>query len=236
MNKKAGYRATWDPGKPLEIGFVGKLDRFGTFSVYTTLEQEGITPRVKKDESSSELDYTSTESVSIEAKASGTVPSAGSVLTNADAGFVINLNSDRSVVFKINGYKTHQITNLHEIEKLIIEKYKNSNWEEDWYIISELVEADQATIIISNSNKSKLELKAKADATADKLTLTNASLGLTVAKEQGSTLKFITQNNLTPLYKVVGVKNPFVEDRGESGDYELREIDFNDNEIEDEEM
>jgi len=208
MNKKTGYRATWDPGRPLIIGQIGKLDKSGVFTVYSSLEKEGIPIEILTDTSASEMDYTSHDQVNISIKAKGATPVTGSVLTKADAGFTIGFKSERAVVFQAKGFKTHQITNLKEIEKQVREKYKNGNWEKHWLIITTLVETSAATIIISNSKNVMLDLKAQANVGTAKLKLTDASLGLSVAREQGSTLKFLAEAGLTPLYTLSGIRHP----------------------------
>jgi hypothetical protein len=209
MNSKTGYRATWDPGKPLTIGSVGRLDNSGIFSVFTTLEKEGIPVELRVDDTTADLDYTSSESVTITTKLSGKVPVAGSFLTEADAGFNIEFKSDRSVVFQSQGNQTDQLTNLAEIKKMILQKYKEANWDKDWLVVTELVRAKSATIIIANSSNATLDLKANANMGAPSLKLTDLSLELMVAKEKGSTLKYIAQEGLTPLYRVMGIRKPF---------------------------
>lgn len=208
MNDKTGYRATWDPGRPLKIGQIGKLDQNNVFNVFSSLEKEGIPIEVMSDPSAIAMDYTSHENINITAKLSGSAPIAGSVLSDVDAGFNFEFKSDKSIVFQTSGHKTHQITNLAEIENHILEKFDNGNWDRDWLIITQLVEADTATIIISNSSNGSLDLKAKASVAAGDLKLTDASLGLTVAKEKGSTLKYIAQSGLTPLYRLMGIRHP----------------------------
>lgn len=209
MNTKTGYRATWDPGKPLSIGAVGRLDQSGVFSVFTSLEKEGIPVELKVDDTTADQDYTSSESVTITTKLSGKAPAAGSILTEADAGFNIEFKSERSVVFQSQGNQTDQLVNLAQIKKMILQKYKEGNWDKDWVVVTELVRARSATIIIANSSNATLELKANANAGTPTLKLTDLSLGLMVAKEKGSTLKYIAQEGLTPLYRVMGIRKPW---------------------------
>jgi len=234
MNSKAGYRASWDPGKPLKIGFVGRLDKSGVFSIFTSLEKESIPVETQVDDTTTDMDYTSNESVSITAKLSGTIPAAGSALTNADAGFTFEFKSEASVVFQSQGNQTNQLTNLAEIKKLILAKYRDGNWDKDWLVVTELVKAKAATIIISNSTNGTLELKANANVGTTNLKLTDLSLGLSVAKERGSTLKYIAQEGLTPLYRVMGIKKPLFSQTDivikgteeiEDSDFEIQEFD-----------
>ncbi|MEO6670130.1 MAG: hypothetical protein ABIN36_11680 [Ferruginibacter sp.] len=208
MNNKTGYRATWDPGKQLKLGQIGKLDKAGVFSVYSSLEKEDIPMEIDVDTTTLDMDYTSNDSVTISTKLSGKAPVAGSVFTDLDAGFTFDFKSSKSIVFQSNGNKTNQIVNIAEVTKLILQKYKDGNWDKDWLVITELVEAGAATIIISNSSDGKLELKANANAGAGNLKLTDVSLGLSVARETGSTLKYIAENGLTPLYRVMGIRHP----------------------------
>jgi hypothetical protein len=205
----SGFRATWDPGLPLKIGDIVKLDSFGAVNVYNSLEKVGIVPEVRTDESTTDLDYSSGSGITITVKGAGAAPVTGSVLTDADAGFNLQFTTEKSIVFKIAGYKTHQIINLGEIESFLLAKNKNGDWDKSWLIVTHLIVADTATIIIADKGNASIDLHAKAAVGAAQLKITDASLGLTVARETGSTVNFIAQNGLTPLYKVMGLKSPF---------------------------
>ncbi len=204
----SGFRATWDPGLPLKIGDIVKLDSFGAVNVYSSLDKVGIVPEVRTDESTTDLDYSSGSGIVITVKGAGTAPITGSVLTDADAGFNLQFTADKSIVFKIAGYKTHQIINLGEIEGFLLAKNKNGGWDKSWLIVTHLIVADSATIIIADKGNSSIDLHAKAAVGAGQLKITDSSLGLTVARETGSTVNFIAQNGLTPMYKVMGLRNP----------------------------
>lgn len=209
----SGYRANWEPNRPLEIGMVGLITS-GIFDVQTSLQRQGLKPDILKDTRPGQLDYTSGNTVSIQAKASGDAPIAGSIMSNLDAGFVIELKSSNAVVFKAENTLAHQIQNMAELEPAIIEKFDNGTWKKDWVIITQLQEATSATIIILNSNNSKIELEANAGIVTGELKLTDASLGLSVARETGSNFKFIAQHGITPLYRVMGIRHPLFSKPG----------------------
>jgi len=209
MNAQTKYRATWDPTKQLKIGYIGKLEQ-GVLSIYSSLDKEGIPLEVATDFSDAVMDYTSHDSVTITTKLSGSVPTVGSLFAASDMGFVFRFKNKEGIVFQTNNHKVHQLVNLAAIEDMVLDKYKNGNWDKDWVIITELIEAGNATIIISNSSNGTLELKVNADTVTDKLSLTNASLALSVIREEGSTLKYIAQDGLTPLYRVMGIQHPFL--------------------------
>ncbi|RYD98719.1 MAG: hypothetical protein EOP50_04730 [Sphingobacteriales bacterium] len=209
ISSKSGYRANWEPNKPLQLGMIGKLTD-GVLDVVSTLEQEGLTPKILKDDSLGELDYTSNDTVDIGIKLGGSAPVAGSVLSQAEAGFFLDFHGENAVVFQVKDTLTHQIINMGELEKEIIKRYKEGAWPKDWVIITQLLEAVSATIIVSNSSNNKIELKASANVGTPNLKLTDASLGLSVAREKGSSLKVIAQQGIMPLYRVMGVRHPFL--------------------------
>ncbi len=205
--KQTGYRATWEPNRPLFVGAIGKLER-GVFTIFTNLEKEGIIPEVVEDETEGFWDYTSYDSVSINFKLAGQAPLAGSALTEADAGVTIDFKNNEAVVFQADKTLTHQIINMAEIEKAIIEKYRKKEWPKDWLIVVQLIEAESATIIISNSTSNQIDLKAEANVGTSHLKLTDASLGLHLVREQGSSFKILAKNGITPLYRVMGIRHP----------------------------
>lgn len=209
----SGYRANWEPNRPLEIGMVGLVTN-GIFDVQTSLQRQGLKPDILNDIRPGQLDYTSGNTVSIQTKVSGEAPIAGSIMSNLDAGFIIELKSANAVVFKAENTLTHQIENMAELEPAIIDKFNDGTWKKDWVIITQLQEATSATIIILNSSNSKIELKANGGVATGELKLTDASLGLSVAKETGSNFKFIAQNGINPLYRVMGIRHPLFSKPG----------------------
>lgn len=204
---QTGYRATWEPNRPLYIGAVGKLED-GVFTIFSSLEKEGIVAEIMKDESAGVWDYTSSDSVNIGIKLAGQIPAAGSALTEADAGFTLDFKSQDAVVFQADKTLTHQIVNMGAIEREIIQKYRNDAWPKDWVVVTQLIEAESATIIISNSSNNQIDLKASANVGTANLKLTDASLGLQVVRERGSSFKVLAKNGITPLYRVMGIRHP----------------------------
>lgn len=236
LANQTGYRATWEPNKPLFVGAIVKLEK-GVTSLHSSLEKEGIKMDTKADTSEGSEDYSSNESVQISVKLSGQAPVLGSTLSQLDAGFSIDFSSDKAVVFQAEKTITHQISNLGEIEAEILKRVKEGSWQKDWCLVSEVVEATSATIIISQSSNSKLDLKATGNVGAKNLKLTDASLGLSVASQKGSILKIIAANGITPLYRLRGFKKswPFGKPGFEVKDSEeaLDEIAFDPAELED---
>lgn len=205
----SGYRATWDPALPLQIGDLVKIDDFGVLNTRGSLSDKGIQAVTRTSVSPLDLKLSSQQGIQVNVKAAGTLPVATSTLANADAGFNIQFGKNNGVLFNISGYKTTMITNLDEIEAKVLEQYRNKTWDADLLIITNLIQADSATIIISDQGSASIDLKASANVNAATLKITDASLGLTCTSQTGSTLQFIALGGLTPLYKVMGLHGSF---------------------------
>jgi hypothetical protein len=204
-----GYRATWDPALPLQIGDLVKIDDFGVLNIFGSLADKGIIPVVRQTVSPLDWKLSSQRGIKVNVKLAGKLPVATSTLADVDAGFNIQFDSSNSVLFNISGYTTSVITNLDEIEAAVLAQYHKKTWDADLLIITNLIHADAATIIISDKGAASIDLKAKANIQAGDLKLTDTSLGLTCTRETGSTTQFIALGGLTPLYKVMGLRGLF---------------------------
>lgn len=216
MKNKFGYRATWEPKLPIEVGAVGKLHQ-GVFVRYTSLAAQGITAEIVSSPSSGDLDYSSQGGVTVTKKLSGEVaPPEAAQLGQADAGIVVSFGVANGVVFEAKNTTNQSISNLMEVKKSVIDKIRRGEWEKDTVIVTEVIEAESATIIISQEKNGKIELKAKGDVKAGELQLANANLELEVVGHRNLATKIIAAGGLRPLFKVMGVKKDIFGAVGDS--------------------
>ncbi len=237
VNKKFKYRPTWVPGKPLKIGDIGILEK-GVFSHRGTLDEKGIPFTVRIDESDSDMSYSSEGGVTIAAKLAGKASMPESQLAEGDAGLTISFSKEKATVFKLNGTKTSIITNAGAVGQEILNRYIQNNWEKDWVVITELIEANSATILVSNSKESKVELKAKANVQASEdLDIADAGLGLSIVGKKDLAVEIVAKDGITPLFRAAGIKKKlfgsekFVA-RSILGDEVFAEINMTDEEFE----
>jgi len=211
MQAQSGYRATWEPGRNMVPGTIGRLDKEGRFVKLKKLRDLHIIPEIETDNSNStrEMDRTSSDKVNISVKLSGSAPLPGSMLSLKDTGFNISFKGERGIVFKISGYSTDEIVNLGTVEEKVISLYKNDKWDKSWLIVTQVIRAKSATIIISSGESASLELKAKAKVGSGAVKLTDAALGLKVTNQSGETTRILAEQNITPLYQVMGLEHPW---------------------------
>jgi hypothetical protein len=208
MYKKTSYRANWMPDKPLQIGDIGKLED-GTFTLFTTLEKQGIVFTTRERDSGLDLDYSSKDTVKISENTGAEIPIAKPV-ANIKAKLNIELKSEDSILYQTTGSKIIIIDNLDTIETEMLQRYKDDKWMKNWVVITEIIKTDFVTIIISQSKNNTLEFEASGNAKLQSINLADASLGLNLVRESGSSIKMLAKQNLTPLYKVRGIWDPWI--------------------------
>ncbi|HOY31449.1 MAG TPA: hypothetical protein PKW80_06190 [Bacteroidales bacterium] len=211
LYRQFDYFATWLPGTPLELGDIG-LFKNNEFTKISNLKNEGIVFQIKEDTTKTDLEHMTKGEVSVMTKIAGTVPALGSVLANGDAGFSISFSQENAILFKANGTLSPCISDQIKLGKEIIQRYQQGEWDKDWAVITELVTADSATIIISSSQDAKIELKAKADISTAKLDIADASLNLECAFSKDLYTKIVAEQGITPLFKMKKIRSSIFTD------------------------
>ncbi len=211
MTKEFGYHATWTPAIPIKLGDIGVFHD-GVFERVNSLKNLGFVieerPTLPPEKF---LEYKSEHSVNIKFKTAAEAAPVNSMLGAADAGVIIEFGKEGGVYFKANDVKTRSIENIGALHEFIRKTYDNGNgeWKRKWVVITELKEAASATILYSQSGNGKVEIKAKGDISLDKIDLANAESGLSIMPSSETDIAILAENNLTPLFKAIGVRKRF---------------------------
>lgn len=206
LKKQFDYLATWLPGTPIDLGDIGIL-RNNQFTKVSNLSDFGIEFEIEPDETKSDIEHSSKGAVSITTKASGTVAPQGRALGEIDAGIIVEFSKENAILFKANGTTSPCIKDQISLGKKIIELYKDGKWDKDWAVITELVDSESATILISSSSNGEIELKAKGEIEAAKLDIADAELGFELTFSKDLSTKIIAAESLSPLFKASKVKS-----------------------------
>jgi hypothetical protein len=94
-------------------------------------------------------------------------------------------------------------------------------WDKRWVVITRLVKATTATVIVSQSSNSSLEFSASANLASAYPALGKADAGLTMKHQSGSTIKVIGEKRLTPLFQLGCLKTGLF---GGSGKVQTRSL------------
>ena len=208
--KGLGYRPTWLPGTPINLGNIGVIED-GIFRPITDLAQLGIHFDVIVDTNQDAIDYSSTNGVSMSFKAGGETNGKFKAITRAEAGVLIEFSRKGAVVLQLRDVSFNRIADQHALSKAMLSSIAIANesnqWQRNWVVITEVARASRATIVVSGSGKSRLELKASGSTVP--ASLADVSAALSVAMESEISIKVIAKEGLTPLYRGLRVKRDF---------------------------
>lgn len=206
MAKSFGYLATWTPGVTLALGDVGVL-RKNLFTRISSLQNLGIAFQTREDQTREDQKYASSGSLSVVFKAAGQVPTAGSALTEAEAGVTIEFTRKKAVVYEALGCTSPSIDDQAKLGSEIIKRYKTGGWNKDWVVITELVMAESGTVLISEEKGAKIEISAKGTVAGAAFSLAEASVALAIVSQRDMQTTLVAKDGLTPLFRARGVKS-----------------------------
>src|SRR5208337_1697436 len=184
MNERFGYLAAWLPNTQLRLGDVGAV-RSHIFEQAATLSDLGIPVEVRDDPNAIDLDYTSSDSVAIEMKASGEATSGATPAPGAGGNISITFKAADAVVFQASGCRVSRIANLPAVAEAVIALFEKGRWAADRIIVTEVIKAKAATFLISNSRDAHIDLSLQARGWGGLPSLADASAGVAVTRAVG---------------------------------------------------
>ncbi|TAL34964.1 MAG: hypothetical protein EPN98_07870 [Phenylobacterium sp.] len=206
MREHFGYSATWLPTIALRLGDVGRLTG-GGYEPLGSLADFGIGFETRTGVAYAELSYVSSNAVTFTAKAAGATPAAGSALAHGDAGIQLSFAEKQAVFFQAAQCKTSEIAPLLVLEQQIVAAAEKGDWKKDYVVVTEVVEAQAATIVISSSGNALIELKAKAGASLAPATMVDLSADLSIAQSRDIGTQLVAQGGLAPLFRARSLHN-----------------------------
>jgi hypothetical protein len=231
MNEKFGYLATWLPNVQLKLGDVGFV-RNQVFEPVSSLRLLDIAFAIDRDQQAADLDYTSSDAVSIQTKAAGTAAGPAATGAQADGSISISFSRADAVVFQASGCVTSKIADVKSLGDEILSRYYRDAWDAQYVVITDLVTAKAATILISNSHDAHIDLALKAQVASAATKLADADATVSVTRASGIGTRIVADKGLTPLFKVAGVKRRLFRDetfaRRQVGDAQFIELSYKD--------
>lgn len=182
------YLANWLPTRELKVGDIGIWDRDAGFSKITTLKSKDVRFRTVPGDTSGTL----TSGATFGAQASGSVESA---TLAPDAKLTFELGAKGDFLFHAEGCTSATIDGGDAALRQLKSHLRDGLWDEDYIVITEVVTAARATIVLSESPGARFSLTGLKD----RNDLVSADLSLSV--EAGTVRQFLAEAGLTPLFR-----------------------------------
>jgi hypothetical protein len=206
------YWATWLPGSFVRLGDCGSIEDF-RFTRRSSLPSFGIPVGQPVPRSRGHLVHESKDGVSIQfhGGAAGSLPGAPN-LPGAAAGVTIAFASENGVVFAARDCKETEISEIDDLQTALRDAYANKGFPANYVVVTGVVEASAATILISSGKKASVTLSANVELTtlAD---IARADAGISIASSSGLATQYVAEGELTPLFKIMGFRRHWITRR-----------------------
>ena len=207
LREQYSYTPTWIPILAVRLGDVGRLTGNG-YERVASLANFDIDFDVRDDPSTGHLRYESKGAVMWQTKAAGEAPVEGSVLAQAEAGVLLSFGRENAVFFEASGCVTASIDNQVTLGGEILERYQKQAWPKDHVVVTEVIRARHATVLISSSANAKAEFNVAANVSLADVSLTDVDAGIKLAGSRHVGTQIVAEASLTPLFKAKGVCKP----------------------------
>lgn len=218
VRKHTNYRATWLPGSRLELGQVGIISD-GVFHYRTDLEKLGIAFEVRRDNQPNDtFNFDSNGVRSTSFKAAGETDEAFKSVAAAKAGARVEFSGAHAVVMRTKNARVNTIADIAKLETDLLAAVQRTIgpdgeavppvWQRDWVVITEVVDAEAATIIMSTERDATIEIEASGTIGPDGLVDVDAGFGHESTQSIG--IKEIAKRGMTPLHRAIRVRRQFL--------------------------
>lgn len=196
-----GYRATWPLGLRLALGDVGFLEN-GVFDRYTNLHALGVTCETQKSSAARErATHVSSDAVEVRIKVAGEPAPGYSALLQGHVGLLIRFQEQSGFIVSFHGMSHWSIVDHRALQQQILDLYRQGTWERRWFVVTQLIAARSATVLISEATGGEVELSAKASIAPDLGGLGDAEAGLAIVRSQGLSTALLSEGSLTPMFR-----------------------------------
>jgi hypothetical protein len=199
LRERFGYSATWLPMVSVRLGDVGRLEGY-VYEPLGSLGDYGVQFRRRKGTSMGTVDYVSGEGVQVSSRSHADV----AALDPAAMGGALSVKFSRqgAVLFRAEGCQSEVIDGQNALETEIVGLHERGAWPDGLVVVTEVVHASWATILISGGSDATIELRG----TADLVGLAAAGSSLEVIRSQDIATQIIARGGLTPLFRAKGIR------------------------------
>lgn len=202
------YWAAWLPSTQFSVGDVGTLNGY-VFEKVATLDQLGLKYYEVPSSDPSPFELTSGSDVTLSFKLKGETNEIFKYVAAADAGLKIEFGTQGAFVLQAPATVQSELGDRPNLQFQICKAYAQGAWEKDWLVVTRVISAPTASVLISRSMNSSLELSAAANLSGVVAALGAADSGIAITHQTGDTLSIIAGRKMTPLFQLSRLKTSF---------------------------
>jgi hypothetical protein len=206
IQKNLGYRAAWEPNRPIKIGTFGKIHR-GIFCEYGHIDELNIPYTLDRQVTNNQLSYQSEEKGSHIWKAKGATNPHFKKLSSGESGLLITFKKEYGILFNVRDITycsiKDKVTLAQEMENLS----GTNKWDSSFLIVTEILQAEKLSVVLSKKKNSELEIKCDIEIGTEKKSWVDFYSSGEIIRDKGISLQFNTSSLTTPLFKLSRLKS-----------------------------
>ena len=198
------YWATWLPTSRLQMGDLGPVQN-RIFSPQTSLKELGVSFETTRDAKVLNLQHATQNGVQITfqaAAANQTIPQ----IPQGKAGVEVAFAQTSGIVFVVKDGRERRIRNLDAIGEKLLELIQRGDVAREYALVTHVVDATAATVLISSSSEAKFIVSADMDLKAGLLDLANGRMNFSRVSSKNMETELIADQGATPLFRLAGFK------------------------------
>jgi hypothetical protein len=204
LHDKFDYWAAWLPGTRVQLGDCGTIDDL-VFTPRASLANFDIDFDTVPDPDPMDiLEHTSEGGVNVVFQVAGknrVIPE----LPVGEAGAKITFTRDSAVVFVCRDVYLHRIADEYHLCQTIRDKVARREFPSEYRVVTQLVEAGSATVLISSKSGADITLRAEAAAGYGPLDLASLAGQFSIVRSNNIWTRIVSTARLTPLFRIIEV-------------------------------
>jgi hypothetical protein len=198
------YWATWLPTSRLRLGDLGPIHN-RVFSPQTSLDELGVSFETTQGAEVLNLQHATQKGVQITFQSAG-ANQAIPQIPQGKAGVEVAFADTSGIVFVVKDGRERRIRNLDAIGEKLLELIQRGDIAREYALVTHVVDAAAATVLISSSSEAKFITSADMDLKAGLLDLANASMNFSRVSSKNMETELIADQGATPLFRLAGFK------------------------------
>jgi hypothetical protein len=202
VSENLDYLPTWPPDSDVKLGDVGVLDG-SVFRRTDTLEALGIgRPHVRRGQGTQVLEFSSSNGVEI-----SWLGGAEAALDQLAAEVEIRFSREGAVFLRIGPHTLDQFESTDHLGREIIHQYESGAWMRNRVVVTEVVKAASATILVSGKGAAGAKFRLDSSLPGGEA-LARGKLSQIMSLTGSFTTKIVGEG-ISPLLRTSGLRGLF---------------------------
>jgi len=203
LKGELNYWPAWLPGTIVRLGDCGTIDNF-QFNRRTSLKALGVDYETQDQGSPGDLIHQSAKGIDIAIQAKGESKGIPGLPQGA-VGVGFTFSREGTVVFATRDTSATAIADIDKLGRDVKEKRKL--FPASYVVVTEIVAAGSATVLVSRRSSGGFTLEARADVPVAGLSdLAKVDANFTITRNEGLATQIVADQNLTPLFRIYGFR------------------------------